>query len=348
MKKTFLFLTILFLLSACTPGGESSQATSAAPATETALPEPAMTSTVTPTPEPTAIPTLGIGSTRVSDVDGMVLVYVPAGEFLMGTSDDEMASILAANSQAAQSWFAGEQPQHTVYLDAFWIARSEVTNAMFSQFAAQTGYMTDAESAGEAEVYSGGDGRILSGASWQHPGGASTDLTGLESHPVTLVSWNDAAAYCEWAGRRLPSEAEWEKAARGTEGGIYPWGDGNVAGDLLNFADASAALPWSDNSIDDGYATTAPVGSYPAGASPYGALDMAGNVWEWVSDWYGEAYYEISPYENPGGPASGDQHIFHGGSWLNDVGTLHPADRGTSTSDYLNIFGFRCAESAAP
>ena len=160
-----------------------------------------------------------------------------------------------------------EKPPHKVYLGAFWIDRTEVTNAMFAKFVAASGYKTDAEKVGKGWVFDGASKswKETSGADWQHPRGPGGNVARLDQHPVVLVSWNDAAAYCAWAGRRLPTEAEWEKATRGTDGRKFPWGYQNVAGDLLNFADRNLDMDWADKSADDGYQFTAPVGSYPKG-----------------------------------------------------------------------------------
>lgn len=191
---------------------------------------------------------------QVSDKDGMTLLYVPAGEFTMGNNDGAR----------------DEQPIHTVYLDAYWIDQTEVTNAMFKRFVDATRYQTDAEKRGSGvaldltkKLWSD-----TQGADWQHPRGPNSNLSGLDDHPVVQVSWNDATAYCQWAGGDLPTEAQWEKAARGTDGRIYPWG--NQAPDKTRLND----------NIEVG--DTTQVGNYPTGVSPYGALDMAGNVWEWV------------------------------------------------------------------
>jgi formylglycine-generating enzyme required for sulfatase activity len=260
----------------------------------------------------------------------MVMVYVPEGEFTMGNDKGS----------------ANEQPQHIVYLDAYWIDRTEVTNAMFALFVEATGYQTDAEKQGDAWIFDGTGWSEVQGADWQHPQGPATNLTNLENHPVVNVSWNDATAYCEWAGARLPSEAEWEKAARGTDGRTYPWGEQEPAGNLLNFGDVNLYPDSADKSANDGYKFTAPVGSYPAGASPYGALDMAGNVWEWVNDWYRETYYRSAPTSNPSGPINGEGRVLRGGSWNHDVLDIRSSMRiWVNPSDAIDNFGFRCALS---
>jgi len=225
----------------------------------------------------------------------MVMVYVPAGDFLMGSSESDT---LASDD---------EKPQHTVYLDAYWIDRTEVTNAQYRRCV-------------EA-------GACSEPACWE-----DSDLNAPEQ-PVVCVYWYQAQAYCEWAGASLPTEAQWEKAARGTRGLIYPWGNTFY----------SARLNCWEDRCYDGYAYTAPVGSFPSGASPYGALDMAGNVWEWVADWYDSGYYAHSPSRNPTGPATGKIQVLRGGSWLCDWRRVRAAKRsaGPPGSRY-DVIGFRC------
>jgi eukaryotic-like serine/threonine-protein kinase len=299
----------------------------ATPAASTATP---IVLSASPTSIPSAVPSPQIGATLVSPKDSMVLVYVPAGQFLMGSS--------SSDSNAEDD----EHPQHTVYLDAFWIDRSEVTNAQFAEFASQAGYVTSAERAndvgGGVIDPASGSRTNTPGATWQHPHGPDSSRTGLDAHPVVQVSWIDASAYCQWAGRRLPSEAEWEKAARGSDGRLYPWGNQAADNTLVN-----------DSGSGDGWMQTAPVGSFPAGASPYGALDMAGNVWEWTADWYADTYYATSPAANPLGAASGQYRVFRGGGWSNTARRFRPANRGyTGGADHSDDIGFRCVISAAP
>jgi formylglycine-generating enzyme required for sulfatase activity len=267
MKRIAFVISILvFLLAAC---NLSATVTPTVPGMPTA----------TELPASTEVPVLG--STRTSEIDGMMQVFVPGGDFAMGSDT---------------STYANERPVHTVTLDSFWIDQTEVTNAMFGAFVAQTGYQTDAETTGASSVYNPDTDKneLVPGTDWQHPLGPGSSLADLAQHPVVHVSWNDAQAYCQWAGRRLPTEAEWEKAARGTDGWTYPWGN-DFDGTRLNFADVTLGAFWGDSNFDDGFQLTAPVGNYPAGASPYGALDMSGNVWEWVNDWVDEAYYQSSP-----------------------------------------------------
>lgn len=338
MKRMALTLSItVLLLLACNLFGSVTITPAADLPVNTEVPVSTNVPVNTELPVNTEVP--GLGSTRISETDGMTLVFVPGGDFTMGSDS---------------SIYASERPVHTVFLDPYWIDQTEVTNAMFETFITQTGYQTDAEKIGSSYVFNPGSRKSMQGADWRHPQGPDSSLTNLSEHPVVHVSWNDAQAYCEWAGRRLPTEAEWEKAARGTDARVYPWGNQPPAGNLLNLGDASlaeivdpavvpAGVNWPDRSIDDGYQFTAPVGSFPAGASPYGALDMAGNVWEWVNDWAGEAYYQSSPSSNPGGPDSGEYRVMRGGSWYDDKDGQRAAYRGWAGPEDTDItLGFRC------
>jgi formylglycine-generating enzyme required for sulfatase activity len=253
----------------------------------------------TPTPEP------GIGSTQTSPKDGMVMMYVPAGEFLMGSvySDE------AQESKTERGLFnvEYEYPQHTVYLDSYWIDQTEVTKGMYDQCVA----------AGQCKP--------------------PTCATGGDDHPVICVTWNNAKAYCQWAGRQLPTEAQWEKAARGTDGRLFPWGDAPATCDYAVIDDGSGYCGQGNK--------VWAVGSKPKGVSPYGALDMSGNVWEWVADWYARDYYENSPYENPTGPEKGQYRMVRGGGvydyyWYDVRAAVRVPSR-VSWRD-LNL-GFRCA-----
>jgi formylglycine-generating enzyme required for sulfatase activity len=235
------------------------------------------------------------------------MVSVPAGEFTMGSNDGD----------------SDEQPVHTVHLDAYAIDKYEVTNA---QYAGLLNARGNQQEGGDTWLDADDpDMRIHQvGGVWQAD-------AGYGDHPAVEVTWYGALAYCTWAGKRLPTEAEWEKAARGTDGRTYPWGD--------QLPDCSRA---NSRCVGD----TSRVGSYPSGASPYGVLDMAGNVWEWVNDWHSSGYYSVSPYRNPPGPTSGSYKVWHGGSWGSDAYYLRAAARFCKYPDYGNLdLGFRCASS---
>ena len=271
--------------------------------------------------EPRSAPVLQPIAAHTSPIDGMVMVYVPPGEFRMGSTDEEIDEIykdchdnkiMPCNRER----FESEQPAHTVYLDAFWIDQTEVTNKMYQMC-----------------MENGGCEPLMSDESYTRDSYFGNPI--YDDYPVVYNDWNMANAYCQWAGRRLPTEAEWEKAARGTDGRMYPWGNELPGAGLLNF------------SYDQ--EDTTEVGMYPAGASPYGALDMAGNVQEWTADWYDEEYYSISPAENPQGPIAGEYRAIRGCGWGDSVVfTLRSTSREGDDPD-LPIFrfylGFRCALS---
>ena len=253
----------------------------------------------------------------VSPVDSMTMVFVPSGDFLMGTSDEPASSVY---------------PLHSRYLDDYWIDSTEVTNAMFLQFVTDTGFVTFNEEQGKGWVVNGNEGGWVDGVSWQHPNGPNSDLTDLGNHPVVDVSWNDATAYCAWAGRRLPTHAEWEKAGRGTDGRMNPWGEG---------IDCTKA-----NIADCGRLGTSEVGSYPSDMSPYGAFDMAGNVSEYLLDMY-EGYYELSAEGDPIPTSDGIHVDARGGSYFDIFPEM---ELFLVYSSYLEsslpAWGFRCAMSS--
>jgi formylglycine-generating enzyme required for sulfatase activity len=271
--------------------------------------EPALDVTPIPptdTPSPSATPAAAgpqAGATRVWEKDGAVMVYVPAGMFVMGSTDDD--------PEADDDEF----PQHDVILDGFWIDRTEVTNGRYEQCVTAGACDAPSETGSYARDAYYGNSRFA-------------------DYPVIWVSWHDAMDYCEWAGKRLPTEAEWEKAARGVDGRKYPWGNSSPDGTLANYGENE----------DD----TVKVGSYPEGASPYGALDMAGNVWEWVADWYGVDYYAASSQQNPMGPGPGSlkERVVRGGSWLYPQRRIRAAYRNSRDPGFREgNFGFRCAFS---
>ena len=228
------------------------------------------------------------------------MVEVPAGEFTMG-------SIIGDPDEA---------PVHSVYLDAFWIDRTEVT--------------VDAYAAC-VEAGACSRGNSSSSCNWNR--------TDRGDHPVNCVTWKQAHDYCAWVGARLPTEAEWEKAARGTDARTYPWGEATPTCDLAVMWDAAVGGFGCDQN------RTQPVGSRPSGASPYGAVDLIGNVWEWVNDWYGATYYAEAPAANPTGPENGTYRVLRGGSWFDDdPSELRASFRyGTNPAYSLINDGFRCA-----
>ena len=230
-------------------------------------------------------------------------ILIPAGSFQMGCD----------SSNPAESCNGDEQPLHTVMLDAYSIDKYEVTNARYKACVDAGGCEPPQEASSYTRAVYFGNPEFA-------------------DYPVIQVNWHQASAFCAWEGKRLPTEAEWEKAARGTDGRIYPWGDQAPTQELANF----------DGNVGD----TTPVGSYPAGASPYGVMDMAGNVWEWVNDWYDGSYYSQSPSENPQGPASGEYRVLRGGSWDSYVFSVRSASRlFNGPGIWYYSFGFRCVRS---
>jgi formylglycine-generating enzyme required for sulfatase activity len=267
------------------------------------------------------------------------LIRVPAGEFTMGSDTD---------GDPATS------PQRRVYLDAFDISETMVTNAQFAEFVNEKDYETTAEKVGWSYV-----GQYLekrNGAYWAAPLGPGSNVLGKDDFPVLHASWEDGMAFCDWyvEGGRLPTEAEWEKAARGPSGRIYPWGGSgrpDVTGDKANFCDVNCPydVPWKIADQNDGHATSSPAGNYPNGASIYGVMDMAGNLNEWVKDYYAADYYQYAPYNNPTGPASGTFRVERGGSWVSGWSNLRSFHRNYETQDHTHdLEGFRCVVPETP
>ena len=259
--------------------------------------EPTLVPTQAYTPTSTAFPIASPVELKINESDGAEVVLVPSGEFLMGSN------------QATDPYFWGaEAPEHTVTLGAYWIYRSEVTQSMYKD-------CDEADACPAPEAIN-------------HPVARQYGNSLFDDYPVVMVTWQSALAYCQWAGGRLPTEAEWEKAARGTDGRLFPWGNDPSA---VGFANFSSSGPVA-------------VGQYPAGSSPYGVYDMAGNVLEWVNDFFEPLYYEYSPLENPLGPLSGSRKVVRGGAFNhNTVDGLRTAARASlKPADTKISVGFRC------
>jgi len=290
--------------------------------TETRAPTPTETSTPLPTDTPTAEPTATetptrvpavipfpdgpseLGDTLLRPTDGMVMVYVPGGTFEMGGLPD-----------------TEQFGPHPVTLDAFWIDQTEVTNAQFAAFLNDQGNQMGAE-------YTWLEVEQIENAQIDLKDDLFQPEAGKADHPVVEVSWEGALAYCKWVGGRLPTEAEWEYAARGPAGYIYPWGNDAPTCERAQFGGCG------DYSV--------PVGRFlGAGASWCGAEDMAGNVWEWTADWYGE--YPSEPQTNPTGPETGERQVARGGSYASAPDTLHTAYRLSQPNSRNPHLGFRCA-----
>ena len=262
--------------------------------------------------------------------DDSTMILIHGGSFEMGSDADvgfDICTILRGENRCDRTFFEDEEPVHTITLDDFYIDQFEVTNSQYAECV----------SAGECErpfSVSSRTDRIYYGNKL------------YDNYPVIYVRWYDAKAYCNWRGDRLPTEAEWEKAARGTDGRVYPWGNTLMDG-VANFCDLNCLFDWRNKDYDDGNAGTAPVGAYPNSNIPYGIYDMAGNVFEWVADWYSGDYYANSPSENPYGPSSGEYRVIRGGSFY------HYGDFMRTTARWRMIpnetggaLGFRCASDA--
>ncbi|MEW6240859.1 MAG: SUMF1/EgtB/PvdO family nonheme iron enzyme [Chloroflexota bacterium] len=258
--------------------------------TETLAPSPTKISTST------VIPTPAINNLK----DKANLILIPSGSFIMGSS-----------SKTDPYFWGAEGPPHTVNLRGFYIYETEVTNEMYENCVKEKACPRP------EQTYSRTRKNYYGNPEFQN-------------YPVIYVSWVHALSYCQWAGGRLPTEAEWEKAARGTDGRLFPWGN-TASGDLSNFC--------GDICANDTY----PVGQFITGRSPYGVLDMAGNVWEWAQDFFNTGYYSKSPVDNPRGPANGDRRVIRGGAWHNPAEGVRVVARASlKPNNTLDTLGFRC------
>lgn len=293
------------------------------PPSDTALPAPTATllptetplpPTSTPQPSPTALPTIGAGSVMLAPGDLRPMAYVPAGSFWMGAADAD------ANADP------DERPRHQVELGAYWIDLYEVTHIDYWK-CVQAGAC---EAPAEVDM----NGRSYAFAAE------------IENAAVINVTWYDARDYCTWAGKRLPSEAEWERAARGDDDRIFPWGDETDDIHLAWSCSRGCIYDPDFPEVYDDFSRPATVGSFPDGVSPYGLFDMAGNVWEWVQDWYAAEAYDQPGQVNPTGPVEGDYRVVRGGSWLSPVTDLRSSYRQARgpTTAWIDV-GFRCAIS---
>ena len=321
------------------------------------------------------------------------MAWIPGGTFVMGDADgapDKHPEHVADVPEHRDSLV-----EHEVVLDGFWMDETEVTNAQYMEFTAATGYVTVAEKAPKREDFIGQvddvskipDENLVAGsicfnpefnrktltrdnpnwpyqiwkyetgANWRHPSGPKSSIADRMQHPVVHISWDDAVAYCEWAGKRLPTEAEWERAARGgLAGKNYPWGDEFKPDDKWSHNIYHGVFPYEDRG-EDGFKGTAPVKSFPANA--YGLFDMTGNVWEWCHDWYRPDYYVQGDRRNPQGPSDSfdpqepkiPKHVQRGGSFMCSdtycIGySVHSRMKGDSMSGAFHT-GFRCVVPAA-
>lgn len=291
-----------------------------------------------------------LGDTKLREIDSMEMVYVPSGNFLMGSSDEQLDKAMhdceemngAENDCPRHIYARLEQPQHNVVLDAFWIDKTEVTNSQFCKFLNNMGNQT---TNGIKWFEPGAGHRGVTYGYIQEIDGIFTPKVGYENHPVIEVSWYGANAYCKWIGGRLPTEAEWEYAAKGTSNNVYPWGN-KFNGKIVNYRDSTFDFDnfGKDTRFSDGNSKWAPVGSYPDGASWCVALDLGGNVHEWVDDWYADDYYSNSLEENPQGPDNGELKIGKGGSWYDPSWHVRCSYRKilTPSSTRMHWIGFRC------
>jgi formylglycine-generating enzyme len=281
------------------------------------------------------------------------MVHLPGGEFRMG------------NPRGDGYPADGESPVHTVRLRPFWIDPTTVTNAAFARFADATGFVTESEQYGWSFVFGGllPDDfedtaaaaatpwwRQVFGADWRHPEGPQSSIDDRPDHPVVQVSWADAAAYAAWTGKRLPTEAEWEYAARGGLDGVaFPWGAEREPGGEHRMNVFQGLFP-NDNTGADGYLGTAPVTAFPPNG--FGLYATTGNVWEWCADWFAAGYYAVSPTDDPPGPAGGTHRVYRGGSYLCHDSYCYryrvDSRSGSTPDSAAGNVGFRCVRDDVP
>lgn len=262
------------------------------------------------------------------------MLPIPGGTFWMGTARG----------------LPDEGPPHPVTVEPFWMDRTEVTNTEFRAFVEATGYRTESEREGWSGVFDPATHRwtTVTGADWRHPEGPGSSIAERGDFPVVHVSWDDANAYASWAGKRLPTEAEWEWAARGGRlGTLYPWGNRLTPGGRFMANTWQGRFPERDRG-SDGFRAVAPAGQFPPNG--YGLVDMVGNVWEWTADWFAPFPPPTAhPVPDPRGPATGTAKVIRGGSWLCSAnycaGYRVAARQHTPTDSGLNNLGFRCVRS---
>ena len=292
-----------------------------------------------------------VRAATTTSVHGIEQSIIPAQVFQMG------------DALGDRNHGDGEGPVHDVRIDSFSIDSTTVRIADFRAFVDDTDYRTEAEVFGFSAVFhlavQAPQSALLGpfpgtpwwvgvrGADWRHPGGANSSIIGMDDHPVTHISWNDAMAYCDWAGRALPSEAQWEAASRGGLQGLrFPWGNDREDW-RMNIWQGQFPV---ENTLEDGYLTTAPVRSYEPNA--YGLWQTVGNVWEWCADWWSDNYYLVSPTDDPRGPDVGDRRVMRGGSYLchdSYCNRYRNAARSSNTPDSSSgNLGFRTVSRAAP
>lgn len=251
----------------------------------------------------------------------MQMVFIPGGTFTMGDTVEEANAECRSLRNDCQNDFWDEAPPHEVTMSEFWIDQTEVTNAMYAK-CVKEGACTPPQ-------------KYRSSTRDSYYGNST-----FANYPVVFVDWKQANTYCQWVGKQLPTEAQWEYAARGTDGRTYPWGNDPPSCQLANYSQSNGV---------DCVGDTWEVGTHPTGMSPFGVYDMAGNAWEWVADWYGK--YSSETATDPTGPSTGEKRVLRSGSWFGNVSRIRTVNRGTDDPliTYFS-YGFRCAmkDESAP